>query len=115
VLAAFEGVPLLPCSLGCLSPAHDTEEQGGSSVVRLQEQRLLETFFGALQRRGLPQERKHPSWGLHEQIRLGGAKQRVHLDGRASGLGLIRFFEGRNRHAQEAFSSSTLCRQTRLC
>jgi hypothetical protein len=54
VLAAFEGVPLLPCILGCLSPVHDAEEQGGSSVIRLQEQRLLETFFGALQRCGLP-------------------------------------------------------------
>jgi hypothetical protein len=74
VLAAFEGVLLLPSGLGGLSPVHDAQEQGGSGVVRLEDQCLLETFFGALQRRSLPQERKHPSWGLHEQIRLGGAK-----------------------------------------
>ena len=112
--AACADVPLLPCRLGGLSPVHYAEEQGGSSVVRLQNQRLLEAFFGALQRRRLPQKRKHPSGGLHEQIRLGGAKQRVDLDGRLRGLGLIRFFEGRNRHSKEAFAGGALRLHTRL-
>jgi hypothetical protein len=108
VLAAFKSVLLLPWSLGGLSPVYEAEEEGSSSVVCLEHQRLLEIFFGALQRRGLPQERKHPSWVLHEQLRLGCANERVHLDGRLSGFVLIRCFEGSNRCGQEAFARNAL-------
>jgi len=73
LLAAPEGVLLLSWSLGCLSPVYDAEEEDGSSVVWLEKQGLLEIFFGALQRCGLPQEWKHPPWVLHEQLRLGCA------------------------------------------
>jgi hypothetical protein len=109
VLAAFASIPLLSWGLGGLSPVYETEEEGGSSVVWLKKQRLLKIFFGALQRCGLPQERKHPSWVLHEQLRLGCAKQRVHLDGWLSGLTLIRCFEGRNRRGKKAFVCGALC------
>jgi hypothetical protein len=54
VLAAFESVLLLTWGLGSLSPVCEAEEEGGSSVVWLKKQGLLEIFFGALQRRGLP-------------------------------------------------------------
>jgi hypothetical protein len=114
VLAAFESVLLLSWSLGGLSPVDEAEEEGGSSAVWLEHQGLLEIFFGALQRRGLPQERKHPAWVLHEQLRLGRANERVHLDGRLSGLVLIRCFEGSIRCGQEAFARNALCLQARL-
>jgi hypothetical protein len=54
VLTAFEGVLLLSWGLGGLSPVYEAEEEGGSSVVWLENQGLLEIFFGALQRCGLP-------------------------------------------------------------
>jgi hypothetical protein len=54
VLAAFERVLLLTWGLSGLSPVCEAEEEGGSSVVWLEKQGLLEIFFGALQRRGLP-------------------------------------------------------------
>jgi hypothetical protein len=73
LLATLKGV-LLSWSLGGLSPVYEAEEEDGSSVVGLEKQCLLEIFFGALQRRGLPQEREHPAWVLHEQLRLGCAK-----------------------------------------
>jgi hypothetical protein len=56
----------LSWGLGGLSPVYEAEEEGGSSVVWLEHQGLLQIFFGALQWRSLPQERKHPSWVLHE-------------------------------------------------
>jgi len=51
---------------------------------------------------------------LHAERRLGGAKQCLHLDGKASGLSLVRFFKGRNCRRQEAFSGSAVCLHTRL-
>ena len=45
VLAAFEGVLLLAWGLGGLSPVYEAEEEGGSSVVWLEKQGLLEIFF----------------------------------------------------------------------
>jgi len=48
VLAAFEGVLLLSWGLGGLSPVYEAKEEGGSSVVWLEKQGLLEIFFGAL-------------------------------------------------------------------
>ena len=59
-------VVLLSWGLGGLSPVYEAEEEGGSSVVWLEHQGLLQIFFGTLQRRRLPQKRKHPSWVLHE-------------------------------------------------
>jgi hypothetical protein len=109
VLAAFEGALLLSWGLGGLSPVYEAQEEGGSSVVWLENQGLLEIFFGALQWRSLPQEWKYPSWVLHEQLRLGCANERIHLDGRPRGLALIRCFEGRNRRGKEAFAHGVLC------
>ena len=63
VLAALEDILLLPCGLSGLTPVDEAEEEDGSSIVWLEHQRLLEIFFGALQRCGLPQERKHPCVG----------------------------------------------------
>jgi hypothetical protein len=109
VLAAFEGVLLLSWSLSGLSPVYEAEEECGSSVVWLENQGLLEIFFGALQRCGLPQERKHPSRVLHEQLCLGCTNERVHLDGRLSGFTLIRCSKARNRRGKEAFAPGALC------
>jgi hypothetical protein len=114
VLATFAGVPLLPWGLSGLSPVDEAEEEGGSSVVWLEHQGLLEIFFGTLQRCSLPQEWKHPSRVLHEQIRLGCANEGVHLTGRISRLALIRCFEGGNRRGKEAFSRDALCLQACL-
>jgi hypothetical protein len=108
VLAAFERVLLLSWGLGGLSPVYEAEEEGSSSVIWLENQRLMEIFFGALQRRGLPQERKYPSWVLHEQLCLSCANERMHLDGRRSGLALIRCFEGRNRRGKEVLAHNAL-------
>jgi hypothetical protein len=109
VLFATIKVILLSGGLGSLSPVYEAEEEGSSSIVRLEKQSLLEIFFGALQRRGLPQEWKHPSWMLYEQVRLGCAEQCVHLHGRLNGLALICCFEGRNRGGKEAFARGALC------
>jgi hypothetical protein len=92
-----------------LSPVYEAEEEGSSSVVWLEDQGLLEIFCGALQWCGLPQERKHPARVLHEQLSLGCANERVHLDSRLSGLALIRCFKGRNRRGKEAFAPGALC------
>ena len=54
VLAACESTLLLAWSLGGLSPVYKAEEEGGRSVVWLEKQGLLEIFFGALPRCGLP-------------------------------------------------------------
>jgi hypothetical protein len=48
VLAAFEGVPLLSWGLSGLSPVYEAEEEGGSSVVWLEKQGLLQIFLGVL-------------------------------------------------------------------
>jgi hypothetical protein len=109
VLAACEEVLLLSWHLGGLAPVYEAEKEGGSRVVWLEKQGLLEIFFGTLQRRGLPQERKHPSWVLHEHLRLGCTNERLYLGSRISGLALIRCFEGRNRSSKEAFTRSALC------
>jgi hypothetical protein len=108
VLAAFKSVLLLSWGMGGLSPVYEAQEEGGSSVVWLENKGLLEIFFGALQRCGLPQERKYPAWVLHAQLRLGCANECMYLYGRISGLALIGCFEGRNRSTQEAFAHGAL-------
>jgi len=66
VLTAFESVLLLSSGLGCLSPVHDAEEQAAAALSGWRTTPAWR-LFSARWRRGLPQERKHPSWGLHEQ------------------------------------------------
>jgi hypothetical protein len=62
--------------------------------MRLQYQSMLQTFFGALQRCSLPEEREAARWGLHQQVPLGSTEERLHLYRLAEVL--IALFEGIN-------------------
>ena len=58
----------------CLAPEHQTHEERCCAVLGLQDEGLLEAFFGSLKGAGTPEEWKHFGGAPHEKVRLGGAK-----------------------------------------